>query len=172
MPADTARNKIRLSWRIGLWFAALLVAVTGFALLISSPWSRNLRDSEDLFSIVFRVAMIFAFPVACLYLPLVIALKDAAKRRLWILLISGALIGPVCMAFWDAVLVLSGRESAHEAWYGDPLVGLGTPASMLLALIVGSATTILYVASLRILFKPEQPPAAGTSAEQLRRSAP
>jgi hypothetical protein len=151
MPIEVVDNEVRLGWRIGLWFASLLLAVTGLALVYSLPQFGNPGNWEDSFSVVFRVAMIFALPVACLYLPAVVALGDAVKRRLRVLLVSGALIGPVCIALLGIVAVLTGRESAHDAWYGDPLTGMGTPVCMFFALIVGSATTIFYAASLRII---------------------
>jgi hypothetical protein len=50
--------------------------------------------------VILRVTMIFAFPFWYLYLPFVIALKDAEERRIWIILLSGTLIGPASLALW------------------------------------------------------------------------
>jgi hypothetical protein len=151
MSAGTANHRAQLFWRVGLWFLSLLVAVglfTGLfcALYAGSPgyWMQALYG-------VFRITMIFAFPVACLYLPVVIVLRDAAKRRLWIVLVSGALIGPVCMALLSIVQLMEG-QSVHEVLYGDPLLGStgGAVGTMIEAFIVGTFTTVLYIVLLRI----------------------
>lgn len=151
-------------WRVGLWFASLLVAVSLFTGLFCALYSGSPHYWAQALSVVFGITMIFAFPVACLFLPVVIALKDAAKWRLWVLLVSGALIGPVCIALWSTALVLAGRQSVQDAWNGDPLTGMGTPVLMVFALIAGSVTTILYVASLRIAARRARLAAANESS--------
>ena len=73
-PRDTLR-------RIGLWFVCLPMAVALFSLLFTVLFNR----AAFTFSIVpiFQPTMMFALPVWCLYLPWVIALKDAEGRRIW-----------------------------------------------------------------------------------------
>jgi hypothetical protein len=99
--------------------------------------------------------MMFAFPVWCLYLPFVIALKDAEERRMWITLVSGILIGPASVALWGLILLRRGGDP-HEIWYGDPLLcalgGIG--AGMVFALIVGFLTISSYVIALKVLYRP------------------
>jgi hypothetical protein len=98
-------------------FASLLFSVTFFSLLFKAA-----------FFPVFRVTMMLAFPAWCLYLPFVIALKDAEERRIWTILISGILIGPASLALWFLILVLRGGDP-HTIWRGDPLVGGGSGAN-------------------------------------------
>jgi hypothetical protein len=153
MPIEAAGSRAQLFWRIGLWFASLLFAVFvfGAAFLGLNSVNRSFSEWAQGLWLMFRITMIFAFPVACLYLPVVIALKDATKRRPWILLVSGALIGPVCVALWSVVLLLRG-VSPHEVWFGDPLLGSagGALGSMIFAFIVGTLTTVLYILLLTI----------------------
>jgi hypothetical protein len=92
--------------RIGLWFGSLLVSVTLFSFICSLLFSGPgfFRLGTVLF--IFRVTMIFALPVWCLYLHFVIALKDAEERRIWTILVSGALIGPTSLVLWGVMLQL------------------------------------------------------------------
>jgi hypothetical protein len=92
----------------------------------------------------------FAIPVWCLYLPFVIALKDAEGRRRWIILLSGILMGPTSLALWGLTLQLRGADP-HNIWQGDPLIGLGGIAAMIFAAIVGFLTTSFYLIALRVL---------------------
>jgi hypothetical protein len=151
MSIATANHPGPLLWRVGLWFASLPVAVSLFAGLFCAFYSGSPNNWAQALPAVFGVTMIFAFPVACLYLPVVIVLKDAAQRRLWILLVSGVLIGPVCMALWSVVLLLRG-VSRHDVLYGDPLLGSagGALGAMVFAFIVGTLTTVLYVFLLKL----------------------
>ena len=87
--------------------------------------------------------MTFALPVACLYLPFVIGLGDAEKGRIWTILGSGILIGPVALLLYIFALRLG-----HRMWRSDDLVP-GPGAGVIMALAVGSATTILYVIALK-----------------------
>ena len=90
--------------RIGLWLASLLVAVLLFCLLASLIFG-----GADSIIPIFRVTMTFALPVGCLYLPFVIVLKKAEHRSL--ILLSGTLIGPVCIALWGLFLQLRGDDT-------------------------------------------------------------
>jgi hypothetical protein len=148
MSIATANHRAQLFWRIGLWFLSLIVAVSLFSLAFGALFNGSVTEG---FSVIFRITMIFAFPVACLYLPVVIGLRNAAKQRLWFLLISGALIGPVCIVLLSFVELLMG-QSARDILYGDPLAGpaAGLAGSMILAFVVGTLTTLLYILLLRI----------------------
>ena len=140
--------------RIGLWFGSLLVAVTLFSLFFCLFFGSSgfLRIGPAF--LVFRVAMTFAFPVWCLYLPIVIALKDPEGRRIWTILVIGILIGPASLALWGLILLLRGGDP-HMIWNGDPLLGTlgGIAAGMVFALIVGFLTTSSYVIALKVLYR-------------------
>ena len=139
------------SRRIGLWFIALLLAVGLFSLLWFLMPSVGSVSLETL-SGVFLVTLLYALPVACLFLPIVIGLKDAEERRIWMILSSGILIGPLSMALWGLLLQWRGEDS-HTVWYGDPLLGVGGFASMFFAGVVGSFTTLFYVIVLRVIHR-------------------
>lgn len=130
--------------RVGLSLGCLLLSVTLFSLLFSLPFGAGVVP------LVFRVAIVFAIPVWCLYLPFVIALKDAEGWRIWIILLSGILIGPTSLALWGLTLQLRGGDP-HNIWQGDPLIGLGGIAAMIFAAIVGFLTTSFYLIALRVL---------------------
>ena len=125
------------SARMFLWLVSVLVAVTLFSLYF-------FRSGSVPF--IFAVTSIFAFPVGFLYLPVVLALKDADRERLWILLLTGIAIGPAALALWGLFLELRGEN----AWQGDGL-GLGILPCMLCAIIVGSLCSVLYVLALKLL---------------------
>ena len=103
---------------------------------------------------IIRVTVIFALPVWCLYLPVVIAVKDAEGQRIWAILFSGTLIGPLAMFLWSLILLLRGFNQ-KAVWLSDPLLGSlgGGIASMIFALIVGFLTTSFYVVGLKILYR-------------------
>ena len=137
-----ASNLTNVLRRIGLWFGSLLLSITLFSVLFS-------RASV---SLIFPVTMMFALPVWCLYLPFVIALKNAEERRIWIILFSGILIGPASLALWCFILQLEGGDP-HRIWQGDPLFGIGGIAGMISAMIVGFLTTSIYVIALKVLHR-------------------
>jgi hypothetical protein len=143
-----ARSLMNTLRRIGLWFGSLLLSATLFSLLFSG--ARIFGDGSVL--LIFRVTMIFALPIWCLYLPFVIALKDAEQRRIWTILFSGILIGPTSLAVWCLILQLRGGDP-HKIWQGDLLIGLGCITAMVFALIVGFLTASFYVIALRILHR-------------------
>ena len=147
-----ASNLTNASRRIGLWLGSLLLVVTLFSLLFNLVFNRAAFNWVDSVLLIFRVTMIFALPVWCLYLPFVIALKDAEERRIWTILFRGILIGPASLALWCFTLQLSG-DDPHRIWQGDPLIGMGGIAAMLFALIVGFLTTSFYVIALKVLHR-------------------
>lgn len=109
----------------------MFLAVTLFSLLISPGG----------FHFVFRITMIFALPVACLYIPFAISLRDAEEGRIWTILGSGIVIGPASLAVWG---------TAHGSGWQSDDIGPGLGGGLLCALIVGSLTTLIYVIALKI----------------------
>ncbi len=138
--------------RISLSLGSLLLSATLFTLLFSLLLNRVALFRAESLLFIFRLTMTFALPVWCLYVPFVIALKDAEERRIWNILFSGTLIGPVSLALWGLILWLKGGDP-HKIWLGDPLFGVlgGIAAAMIYALIVGFLTTSFYVIALRVL---------------------
>ncbi len=95
--------------------------------------------------------MIFALPAWCLYLPFVIALKDAEERRIWTILASGILIGPASLVAWGLMLQLRGGDP-DTIWRGDPLA-FGIGGALIFALVVGFLTTSFYVIALKVFHR-------------------
>jgi hypothetical protein len=137
-------NSMNALRRVSLSLGCLLLSVTLFSLLFIQPFGTGAVP------LVFRVAIMFAIPVWCLYLPFVIALKDAQERRIWIILLSGILIGPTSLALLGLILQLRGGDP-HDIWQGDPLIGLDGIAAIIFAAIVGFLTTSFYLIALRVL---------------------
>lgn len=131
------------SRRIGLWFVCVLVAATLFGLFIT-----GFVHVEAAF-MVLRVTLLFASPVALLYLPLVVWLRDAEQRRIWTIVASGVVIGPLTMLLLGLVSQLFSAVGSHQLWYGDG-IDFGVLQSMIFALIVGFLTTAMYAAALKI----------------------
>src|SRR5262249_54255587 len=138
--------------RISLSFASLLLAVTLFTLLFSLLFTGAGFFRAGTLLLIFRVTVVFARPVWCLWVPLVIALKDAEERRIWTIFLSGIVIGPASLALWGLILQLRGGDP-HRIWQGDPLIGLGGIAAMIFSAIVGFLTTSFYVIALKILHR-------------------
>jgi hypothetical protein len=130
--------------RVGVWAASLLVSV---ALFSAGLW---LLPSIRALWLVFLVTLVAALPAWCLFLPLVVFLRDAEGRRMGILLVAGVLIGPLTVACLSGVQLLRGGDF-HAVWYGDPLLGVGAASGMVFAAIVGTLTTITYVIALKVL---------------------
>jgi hypothetical protein len=123
------------SRNIALWFGSLSLSVSIFSLLYG----------PDSFVFVFRITMIFALPVACLYLPFVLTFSK--KGRLWAIIGSGILIGPASLVLWG---VIGGIRSERSIWQSDG-IGLGPGAALVFALIVSILTTTCYVLALKII---------------------
>lgn len=135
--------------RIGFWFVSLFLAICLFSLLFNLLFG---GFHPDALVLIFRITMVEALPVWCLFLPVVIAVKDAEKRRSWLILLGGSLIGPVSVILFCLFLQLRGGNP-QTIWSGDPLAGLGGISEMLYSLIVGFMTTSFYVIALRVLHR-------------------
>lgn len=138
--------------RAGLWLCALFLAIALFCVAIGS-----LSGSNEAFLLFFRITTIYALPVGCLFLPIVIVFGNLESRRsLRLFLLSGILVGPISMAILMLFFELKG-EDPQRIWHGDPLTGIGGFTTMLFALFVGSATTILYLLGLRTILRSMNP---------------
>ena len=142
--APSAITDTSLLGRIGLSFGSMLGSATLFSLFLSLLFFRI----EWVFNVM-RVTLMFAVPVWLLYLPFVVAFKNAEGRRLWAILVSGFLIGPASLGSWGLVLLRNGGDP-NVVWFGDPLLcGMGgIGAGMVFALIVGCLATSAYVLAL------------------------
>ena len=101
--------------------------------------------------LVCRISMMFALPVWFLYLPFTVKLKDAEDKRIWIILVSGILIGPLSLTIWCFILQLRGGD-ARTIWQGDPLAA-STAACMIFASVVGFLATAIYGISLKVIYR-------------------
>ena len=126
--------------RAGLWLLSLLLAAGLFSLLTLPLFSSNSSHLWTFLNTI-RVSGILAGPAWLVFLPLVIGLKDSEGRRFWILLGNGIVVGPasVLAASLCGVTI-------------DPLLG-GIAPFFLPALVVGSLTTLFYLARLRLSFR-------------------
>jgi hypothetical protein len=127
---------------IGLWFLSVLLAVGLFSLVFAA-----LSGAGGGAAFVFRITMKFALPVACLYLPIVITQRDAEEGRMRVIAGSGLVIGP---AFIVLCALYAGIRGEPHVIAGDPLA-FGLVGGLVLAFIVGSVTTILYIAALKLV---------------------
>lgn len=158
MRASSWRTVISIGRRVGLSFVCLLLADALFSLLFALLGIMSGSASISLAVLVFRVTLIIALPAWCVWLLIVIATKNTEGRKTWIILLSGILVGPASIAVWFLILVLRGAN-AQRVWHGDPLLGElgGVVASMIFALIVGSFTSLFYVAALKALHRRPAP---------------
>ena len=99
--------------RMAVWFASVFISIGVFSVLFS-------MGSIAEFFFVYRITLIFALPVALLYLPVVVAIKDAQQGRFGALLASGILIGPVSLAVWGLILQLKGAATVSQ-WRGNDI---------------------------------------------------
>ena len=153
MLASSWRTVISIGRRVGLSFVCLLLADALFSLLLALWLTMGGSAHISLAVPVFRVALRIALPAWCVWLPFVIAAKDTEGHKIWTILLSGILIGPASIALRFLILVLIRGANPQMVWRGDPLLGdLGSgPACMIFALIVGSFTSLFYVAASKAL---------------------
>ncbi|MBE7542508.1 MAG: hypothetical protein HS123_09095 [Solibacteraceae bacterium] len=103
------------------------------------------------FPFIFLGTLVFALPVWCLYLPFILKLKDAEGRRLWVILSTGTLIGPVATGL-AAVVFLLNTVGLQRIIYGTgDLRAIG--ALMGFAFFVGCLTSAFYVLALRRMLR-------------------
>ena len=157
MRASSWRTVISIGRRVGLSFVCLLLADALFSLLFALLGAMGGSASISLAVPVFRVALRIALPAWCVWLLIVIATKntegrDTEGRKIWTILLSGILVGPASIALRSLILLLRGANQ-QMVWHGDPLLGElgGGIACMIFALIVGSFTSVFYVAASKAL---------------------
>jgi hypothetical protein len=164
VPESAERSVMGVWQRIGLWFLCLLVAVALFSAVLSLGLTIAGSARVGLVVSIFRITMMCALPVWCFCLPFVIAVKNAEGSRIWIVPLSGSLLGPLLVGLWFLILQMGGTNE-KLMWQGDPLIGwVGSGlAGMIFAFIVGLLTSSIYVVSLKVLHR--------RSVEAWRRSA-
>jgi Na+-driven multidrug efflux pump len=166
MTIDTSRNPLSVYRRIGLWLCSFLISVLLFALVASLPtllsiWSEFTAVARA-FVYYLILMTIYALMVSVVYVPFLVAFKDAAQRRLWIILISATLVGPCCLVVLSFILTFANGEplasgDVHRIWRDEgPGIGIDV---MPFAFGLNLVTAILYVAALRsktLLFREKQ----------------
>lgn len=132
--------------RVGLWLVSFLLADFCFSLFFGF-YSVHISVAAAFFI----YTLMYASPAWCLYLPVVIAFKDAEGRRIWTILSVGILVGPLSLVLWS----VADRLHSVNAWrtgLWDSIEAF--PAIFLVfAAIVGSLTTCAYVYGLKILHR-------------------
>lgn len=137
--------------RVGFSLGALLVSVTLFCVLFTLVFGRLGSFNVDSFLFTFLATLVFALPVWCLYLPFILKLKDAEGWRLWVILVTGTLIGPVAMGLWAAVLLLNTFGLQRIVYSTHDLSSIG--ALMGFAFFVGGVTSAFYALALRRMLR-------------------
>ena len=143
MPISAKNDRVSVLRRICFWFISLVLAVLSFSLFLGSTMGSVVT--------VFRITMMFAFPVWGLYLPFIFFLTDAEGRRSTILLVNGILIGPAALTAWGLIHLLMGQNLFHGFWNRDPEEGMGAGYAMIFASVVGFLTSTIYVLFLKFV---------------------
>ncbi len=136
--------------RIGLWLCSFLISVLLFVLVASLPtlqWMILFELTAVARAFVYYLILItiYALMVSVVYLPFLVAFKDAAQWRLWIILTSATLIGPCCLVVLSFVLTLANGEplDVHRILReAEPGIGIDV---MPFAFGLNLVTAILYV---------------------------
>ena len=120
------------------WFCSVILAVGLFSGYYASP--------HNIASITFvcRTTLLFAFPVACVYLPFVLRLSRTGQ--LFLLATGAALIGPASIGLLGVVLAV-----ADIPYAADNGVGPGFGAALVFALLIGTVAGMAYVITFKIL---------------------
>ncbi len=132
--------------RLGLWFVCCLALAAPICFAFSKGGSLDAG---------LRFALLFALPAWLLYIPLILALKDAKSHRIWIILGCGLLLGPIMVAVSCGIAIAQG-ERPGTAWEGDPL-GPSTVTLMVLSAFVTLALAGIYGACLKVLGHRSEP---------------
>ncbi|HEX3572912.1 MAG TPA: hypothetical protein VHU44_18990 [Acidobacteriaceae bacterium] len=135
-------------WRVALWLVSLLASLGVLMLVFGGG-----RDAGPAFAIMIGSAL----PGWVLFLPLVFAFPNGDGRRGWILLGSGAVIGPVTLCGWVLFLILHGAKG-RAVWQGDPLAP-NTVVLLVFAALVGGLTAGLYALGLKLIRRASAPAA-------------
>jgi len=136
---------MKMVGRIGIWACSLCISALIFSLAFS-----GLVNGTAAVNPFFLVTVKLALPAWCVYLPLVVLLKNGEEWRKPLLLLAGAVIGPATVLFMALVALARGMD-ARSVWQGDPLDGIGAAAGAVFAAIVGVLTAGLYLIGLKVL---------------------
>ena len=129
---------------ISLWFLSVLLSVGLFSL----AFARLFGWSPDALARDFLITMKIALPVAFLYLPIVIMLRDAEEGRMRVIVGSGIVIGPAYLVLRGLTFAMLGHPGVFERDGASPF---GPVAFLVFAFIVGTLTTILYITALKLV---------------------
>jgi len=92
--------------------------------------------------------MVIALPLSCCYLPLVVVVKDAERRRTWVLLVAGGDTEPAVVASMAVISQWRGSD-VNTIWNGDPLTGMGAGLVMIFTVVGGFITATINVIALK-----------------------
>jgi hypothetical protein len=151
---SAGHSTLSTGMRVVLWFVSLLTAVACFSVFLSLWLTTAESAKAGLIVPIFRMTMMCALPIWCLCLPLVIAMKNTEGWRMWTILLTGSLLGPLLVGLWFLLLELGGA-SQPMVWQGDPQLGWAgrSIAGMFFALIVGLLTTSTYLIAIKLLHR-------------------
>jgi hypothetical protein len=120
------------------WLCSALLAVCLFSGCYASP-----RNTASI-AFVFRTTLLFAFPVACVYLPFVLRLSRTGQ--LFLLTMGAALIGPASLGLLGVV-----RRVADTSYATDNGVSPGFGAVLVFALLIGTLAGMAYVFAFKMM---------------------
>lgn len=124
----------------GLWLVSLLLSVSVF----SSIYGRLYGFAS--FAFVFRITMIFAAPIACLCIPVVLSVSGR-RAGIPIIVATGSLIGPFCLVIWFLLAGALGKQ----VWADNGGVGFSFVTELACAFVIGFLTTIFYTIALKLI---------------------
>jgi hypothetical protein len=152
---ESAKASVVSVWRrIGLWFVCLLVAAALFSLFLSFFLNSVGFDKLWLVLPIFRVTMMCALPIWCLCLPIVVGVKNPEGWKIWTILVSGSLTGPILVGLWFLILQMGGAnpqmfwQSGRPAGWAENSI-----AGMIFAFIVGLCTSSFYLVAFKVLHR-------------------
>jgi hypothetical protein len=137
--------------RVALWFVSLLTAVAFFSVFLSLWLTTADSGKAGLIVPIFRMTMMCALPIWCLCLPLVIVMKSLEGWRMWTILLTGSLLGPLLVGLWFLLLQMGGASQPMVS-QGDPQLGWAgsSIAGMIFAFIVGLLTSSTYLMGIKL----------------------
>ncbi len=100
-------------------------------------------------TVIFRVALTFALPVAFLYLPILFAVQQARRGRIVLLMLTGGLFGPACSLLGGWIQQYRGADP-KMLWQGNGL-DMGIVPLLPCTALVGFLASTLYGVALRYM---------------------
>lgn len=77
-----------------------------------------------------------------------VVVKDAERRRTWVLLVAGGDIEPAVVASMAVISQWRGSD-VNTIWNGDPLTGMGAGLVMIFTVVGGFITATINVIALK-----------------------